>query len=72
MTPLGMGVNQQGLIIPPPLTGSQESGISISISNKSHQRSSTPSTTIDDKDVNDSEGLLFFLLIFFLIKLHLT
>jgi hypothetical protein len=48
MTPM-----TQGLIIPPPPS---ESGIIIN--NKSHQRPSTPSTNImDDKDVNDSEGI---------------
>lgn len=44
MTPM-----TQGLIIPPP--PSNDNGIAIK-----PQRPSTPSTTIDDKDGNDSEG----------------
>ena len=46
MTPM-----TQGLIIPPPPSSNDMGGIVIK-----PQRPSTPSTTIDDKDGNDSEG----------------
>ena len=63
MTPM-----TQGLIIPPPPSAESGIGIGIGIINKSHQRPSTPSTNMDDKD--DSEGTYTAIMPFPLLLLH--